>query len=231
MFARPARLALSTLSRPAVPAAVTRGGALNPRRRKHTLPDLPYAYDALEPVVSREIMEVHHAKHHAAYVNNLNATEEKLRVCAESGDVSGAIGLQRALVFNGGGHLNHSIFWRNLSPGGGGVPRGELCTAIERDFGSFDAFRAELSERSIAVQGSGWGWLGFDAGRRRLAVATCPNQDPLRGTTGLVPLLGIDVWEHAYYLQYRNVRPEYVKAIWDVVDWEDVAQRFEAAQQ
>lgn len=225
MLARPVRLALS-LSRPAVSAAATHGAL----RRKHTLPGLPYAYDALEPVISKEIMELHHTKHHATYVNNLNATEEKLRECVERGDVTGMVALQKALVFNGGGHVNHSVFWLNLSPGGGGVPQGDLCAAIERDFGSFDAFKKEMSEKTVGVQGSGWGWLGFDKGRGRLAIATCSNQDPLQGTTGLVPLLGIDVWEHAYYLQYRNVRPDYVKAIWDVVNWEDVAQRFKAAQ-
>ena len=199
-------------------------------RRKHTLPELPYAYNALEPVVSREIMELHHTKHHATYVNNLNATEEKLSACVQSGNVTGSIALQKALVFNGGGHVNHSIFWLNLSPGGGGAPPGELGDAVARDFGSFDAFRKEMTEKTIAVQGSGWGWLGFDKARGRLAISTCSNQDPLEGTTGLVPLLGIDVWEHAYYLQYKNVRPDYVKAIWDVVNWEDVAQRFKAAQ-
>lgn len=170
-------------------------------------------------------MELHHTKHHATYVNNLNATEGKMKECLEAGDVSGAVALEGAYRFNGGGHINHSIFWNNLSPNGGGTPQGKLLEAIERDFGSFDEFKSQLTARTVAIQGSGWGWLGFNQVTGRLQIATCPNQDPLQATTGLVPLLGIDVWEHAYYLQYRNVRPDYVKAIWDVINWDDVSKR------
>jgi len=195
---------------------------------KHTLPDLPYDYHALEPVISAEIMQLHHAKHHQAYVNNLNVAEEKLAEAHAKGDVSTLIGLAPALKFNGGGHLNHSIFWQNLSPDGG-EPSGALLAAIERDFGSLSALQTQLSGATVAVQGSGWGWLGYSKARGALQVATCANQDPLEATTGLVPLFGIDVWEHAYYLQYKNVRPDYVKAIWKIVNWKDVQARYEAA--
>ncbi|KAL7871706.1 hypothetical protein SRHO_G00066890 [Serrasalmus rhombeus] len=196
-------------------------------RLKHTLPDLPYDYGALEPHISAEIMQLHHSKHHATYVNNLNVAEEKYHEALSKGDVTTQVALQAALRFNGGGHINHTIFWTNLSPNGGGEPQGELMEAIKRDFGSFQNLKEKMSAATIAVQGSGWGWLGFDKESRRLRVAACANQDPLQGTTGLIPLLGIDVWEHAYYLQYKNVRPDYVKAIWNIVNWENVDQRFQ----
>jgi len=203
--------------------------ALAGNRYKHTLPDLPYDYNALEPVISAEIMQLHHSKHHATYVNNLNVAEEKLNDAVAKSDVSSVIGLHGALKFNGGGHLNHSIFWQNLCPGGSGDPSGELAAAIARDFGSFEAMKEKLSASTVAVQGSGWGWLGYNAGSGKLQLATCANQDPLEATTGLVPLFGIDVWEHAYYLQYKNVRPDYVKAIFEIANWNDVAARFAAA--
>ncbi|RXM35051.1 Superoxide dismutase [Mn], mitochondrial [Acipenser ruthenus] len=145
-------------------------------------------------------------------------------------DVTAQIALQPALKFNGGGNINHSIFWTNLSPNGGGEPQGKLMEAIKRDFGSFEKMKEKLAAVSVGVQGSGWGWLGFNKESGRLNIIACPNQDPLQGTTGLTPLLGIDVWEHAYYLQYKNVRPDYVKAIWNVVNWENVAERFQAAK-
>jgi len=196
---------------------------------KHSLPDLPYDYSALEPVISAEIMQLHHSKHHQTYVNNLNVAEEKLAEAHGKGDVSGVIALAPALRFNGGGHLNHSIFWQNLSPDGG-EPTGALLSAIERDFGSLGALQSQLSAATVAVQGSGWGWLGYSKAKGTLQVATCANQDPLEATTGLVPLFGIDVWEHAYYLQYKNVRPDYVNAIWKIANWKDIQARYEAAQ-
>jgi len=205
------------------------GPALASLRGLHALPDLPYDYAALEPHISADIMQLHHQKHHQTYVNNLNAAEERLMEATHHGDVSTVISLAPALKFNGGGHLNHSIFWQNLSPSGGGEPDGPLAEAIARDFGSFAAFKTQLSAATTAVQGSGWGWLGYEPNAGRLRVATCANQDPLHATTGLVPLLGIDVWEHAYYLQYRNVRPDYVQAIWNVINWRDVAARYDAA--
>jgi Fe-Mn family superoxide dismutase len=193
----------------------------------HTLPPLPYAYDALEPTISKSIMELHYTKHHATYVNNLNNFEKQLAEATQKGNAEAAIKLGPALRFNGGGHINHTIFWNNLSPNGGGLPQGPLADAIKKDFGSFDAFKEQMTAAAIGVQGSGWAWLG-KATNGRLLIQTCPNQDPLLPTTGLTPLLGIDVWEHAYYLQYKNVRPDYVKAIWDVINWEDVGKRFGA---
>mmetsp|Transcript_29568 Transcript_29568/g.49943 ORF Transcript_29568/g.49943 Transcript_29568/m.49943 type:complete len:233 (+) Transcript_29568:70-768(+) len=201
------------------------------------LPDLSYDVSALEPAISAQIMNIHHSKHHATYVNNLNVASEKLADAQARGDISAVIALQGAIKFNGGGHLNHSIFWQNLAPqseGGGAMPESAegkaLQTAIEAQWGSLDDFKATFSAQTVAVQGSGWGWLGFDKGTGRLAIATCANQDPLEATTGLVPLLGIDVWEHAYYLDYKNVRPDYVKNIWGVVNWKDVAARLAAAK-
>ncbi|XP_048456967.1 superoxide dismutase [Mn], mitochondrial [Rhincodon typus] len=146
-----------------------------------------------------------------------------------AGDVTTQVSLQPALRFNGGGHINHSIFWTNLSPNGGGEPAGELMETIKRDFGSFEKFKEKMSVISVGVQGSGWGWLGYSKNSGRLQLATASNQDPLQGTTGLIPLLGIDVWEHAYYLQYKNVRGDYLKAIWNVINWENVGERLKAA--
>ncbi|XP_071444471.1 superoxide dismutase [Mn], mitochondrial isoform X2 [Hetaerina americana] len=200
------------------------------QRFKHTLPDLPYDFNALEPVISAEIMQLHHSKHHATYVNNLNVAEEKLSEAKAKNDVSAIIALAPALKFNGGGHINHSIFWNNLSPNGGGEPSGELMKAISRDFGSFENFKTQLQTAAVGVQGSGWGWLGYNKQSKRLQLAACANQDPLEATTGLVPLFGIDVWEHAYYLQYKNVRPDYVKNIFKVANWKDVEERFKKAQ-
>jgi len=223
-----ARIAVAVTKSPTVSVASTTFIS----RSKHTLPDLPYDFSALEPVISAEIMQIHHTKHHQTYVNNLNVAEEKLAEASAKNDISAVIGLQGALRFNGGGHINHSIFWKNLCSKGDamGAPDGELAKAIDRDFGSFDAMKEKLSASTVAVQGSGWGWLGYNKATGRLQIATCANQDPLEATTGLLPLFGIDVWEHAYYLQYKNVRPDYVKAIYEVANWKDVAERFSKAQ-
>jgi len=223
-----ARIAVAVTKSPTVSVASTTFIS----RSKHTLPDLPYDFSALEPVISAEIMQIHHTKHHQTYVNNLNVAEEKLAEASAKNDISAVIGLQGALRFNGGGHINHSIFWKNLCSKGDamGAPDGELAKAIDRDFGSFDAMKEKLSASTVAVQGSGWGWLGYNKASGRLQIATCANQDPLEATTGLLPLFGIDVWEHAYYLQYKNVRPDYVKAIYEVANWKDVAERFSKAQ-
>ncbi|KAL5509745.1 hypothetical protein EMCRGX_G005164 [Ephydatia muelleri] len=174
-------------------------------------------------------MEIHYTKHHATYVNNLNVAEDQLKDFVGRGDVNSMIAVQNAVRFNGGGHINHSIFWNNLTPHGGGQPKGDLLAAIQRDFGSFDTFKTQLASKTVAIQGSGWGWLGYNKERGKLDLAVCSNQDPLQATTGLIPLLGIDVWEHAYYLQYKNVRGDYVKAIWDIVNWKDVSARYDAA--
>ncbi len=198
----------------------------------YKLPDLPYDFSALEPVIAAEIMQLHYSKHHNAYVTNLNAALEKYHDVESKGDVAGMIALQSAIKFNGGGHVNHSIFWTNLAPvgkGGGEPPKGELAQALTTEFGSVENFIEKFSALTVAIQGSGWGWLGLDKVRGKLMTATCVNQDPL-STSGFVPLLGIDVWEHAYYLQYKNVRAEYVKNIWRVVNWRNVEERYAQAK-
>ncbi|XP_017148469.1 superoxide dismutase [Mn], mitochondrial isoform X2 [Drosophila miranda] len=198
-------------------------------RGKHSLPKLAYDYDALEPIICREIMELHHQKHHQTYVNNLNAAEEQLAEASSKNNTSKIIQLAPALRFNGGGHINHSIFWQNLSPKKS-TPSDDLKKAIESQWKSFDEFKKELSALTVAVQGSGWGWLGYNKKSGKLQLAALPNQDPLEASTGLVPLFGIDVWEHAYYLQYKNVRPSYVEAIWDIANWDDISCRFQEAK-
>ncbi|KAI9921679.1 hypothetical protein PsorP6_000347 [Peronosclerospora sorghi] len=196
------------------------------------VPDLAYDFGALEPSISGQIMEIHHQKHHQTYVTNYNAALEQYAEAEAKRDHAKMLSLHPALKFNGGGHVNHSIFWTNLAPanrGGGGEPAGELREAIDRDFGSFDAFKKKMSTTSAAVQGSGWGWLGYSPETKRVGVVTTPNQD-ICALTGYVPLLGIDVWEHAYYLQYKNVRPDYLNAIWNVVNWKNVEDRYLAAK-
>ena len=193
----------------------------------HKLPDLPYDFNALEPVIAAEIMELHYTKHHNTYVTNLNASLEKYAEAEKKGDVAAMIALQGAIKFNGGGHVNHSIFWSNLTPGGS-APSEALELDIKKYFGSMDALIQKMSAETVAIQGSGWGWLGYDKASKKIITTTCANQDPL-STKGLVPLLGIDVWEHAYYLQYKNVRPEYVKNIWKIVNWKNVEERYLAA--
>jgi len=196
--------------------------------KKHTLPELGYDYKALEPIISAEIMELHHSKHHQTYITNFNAAEPQLQEALQKNDTSKIIALQGALKFNGGGHINHSIFWKNLSPNKSN-PSSDLTNQLNASFGSFDNFKKEFTAATVAVQGSGWGWLGYNKKTKNVQIATCFNQDPLEATTGLVPLLGIDVWEHAYYLQYKNVRLNYVEAIFDVVNWEDVSARLATA--
>lgn len=173
-------------------------------------------------------MELHHSKHHQAYVNNYNLAKEQLDEAVAKQETSKIIGLQGALRFNGGGHINHSIFWKNLSPERS-APSDSLQKAIIKDFKSLDNLKAELKTASVGVQGSGWAWLGLNKKTRNLQVVQCANQDPLEASTGLVPLFGIDVWEHAYYLQYKNLRPSYVDAIFDIVNWKDVSERFSSA--
>eukprot|EP00898_Chlorokybus_atmophyticus_P001411 jgi/Chlat1/2270/Chrsp17S08728 len=196
-----------------------------------TLPPLPYDYSALEPAISGEIMELHHTKHHQAYVNGLNAALQAHDDAKTAGDVQALVAAEGALRFNGGGHANHTLFWSNLAPkkeGGGEPPSGALAEALNDQFGSLNNTITRMSAAAVAVQGSGWAWLGFDKTSERLAIRTTPNQDPAV-LVGLIPLLGIDVWEHAYYLQYKNVRPDYVKAIWSVVNWQTAEDRYKAA--
>ena len=200
--------------------------------QQYKLPELPYDFSALEPIISAEIMMLHYNKHHAGYVANLNKALETLADLEQKSELPPQIGLQSAIKFNGGGHINHSIFWTNLAPvnkGGGGTPEGALSAAITQDFGSFEKFMEQMSAKAVAIQGSGWSWLGYNKGNGRLEIATCDNQDPLV-VKGLIPLLGIDVWEHAYYLQYKNVRADYVKAIWQIINWQNVGERFVAAK-
>jgi Fe-Mn family superoxide dismutase len=195
------------------------------------LPQLPYDFNALEPVISAEIMQLHYTKHHQAYVNNLNKALEQYADAENKKDFAQMIALQSAIKFNGGGHVNHSIFWTNLTPeknGGGELAAGTLLEAINKEFGSKEALIEQFSTKAVAIQGSGWGWLGYNKAKKRLEIATCDNQDPL-STKGLIPLLGIDVWEHAYYLQYKNVRADYVKAIWNIINWKNVQERFQAS--
>eukprot|EP00527_Entomoneis_sp_CCMP2396_P003792 CAMPEP_0198143252 /NCGR_PEP_ID=MMETSP1443-20131203/6196_1 /TAXON_ID=186043 /ORGANISM="Entomoneis sp., Strain CCMP2396" /LENGTH=222 /DNA_ID=CAMNT_0043806467 /DNA_START=176 /DNA_END=844 /DNA_ORIENTATION=- len=193
---------------------------------KPSLPDLTYDYGALEPAISAETMTLHHSKHHNTYVTNLNVGLEKLDTALSNGDVGGLIALQGAIKFNGGGHLNHTLFWENLAPAGSTSVGPTTEKAIEAAFGDLETLKTKMSAQTVAVQGSGWGWLGYNTESGLLQIATCPNQDPLQT---LVPLLGIDVWEHAYYVDYRNVRPDYVKSIWNVVNWQTVEDRLVAA--
>ena len=194
------------------------------------LPSLPYAYNALEPTIDAMTMEIHHSKHHNAYVSNLNAALEKhselegkslADLVSDLDDVPEDI--RTAVRNNGGGHFNHSLFWSVMSPNGGGEPQGDLANAINDAFGDFASFKDVFSKAAATRFGSGWAWLGFKNGN--LAVLSMPNQDvPMM--ENLTPILGIDVWEHAYYLKYQNRRPEYVANWWNVVNWEEVARRF-----
>lgn len=201
------------------------------RLTKAELPALPYAMEALQPVISKDIMELHHGKHHAAYVTNYNAALDKYAALEEKGDTAGMIALHPALRFNGGGHINHSIFWKNLAPPGkGGKPEGELLNALNARWGSVQGFKQDLTNRAAGVQGSGWVWLSWDPSAKQCTLVTCANQDPC-STTGTVPLFGIDLWEHSYYLQYKNLRPKYVETVLaECVNWNDVAQRLDAAK-
>ena len=198
----------------------------------HEQPELPYDFNALEPVISAEIMELHYTKHHSGYVKNLNVALEKYFEANDRWDLEKMIALQNAINFNGGGHINHSIFWTNLAPegkGGGAEPAGELAVAINKEFGSFENFKTKFNARTAAIQGSGWGWLGYCPENKIVEIVTCQNQDPL-STKGLIPLLGVDVWEHAYYLQYKNLRADYLKNIWRIINWKNIAERFEEAK-
>ena len=200
-----------------------------------TLPELPYPKDALEPHIDAQTMEVHHGKHHAAYTNNLNAAVEKhSQLPSKSAeelvkDLSSVPeDVRKAIQNNGGGYLNHNLFWTIMSPNGGGAPSGELASAIDAKFGSFDQFKEKFAAEAGGRFGSGWAWLVVD-GNGDLKLYSTANQDsPLMN--GDTPILGLDVWEHAYYLKYQNRRPDYVKAFWNVVDWDAVAKNYAAAR-
>jgi len=198
----------------------------------YEVPPLPYAYEALEPHIDEQTMRIHHDKHHQAYVDNVNkaleGTEWADRPIEDVLTSLDAIPEDKRMAVrnNGGGHYNHTLFWESMGPGGGGAPSGTLAGAIDAAFGSFDDFKAAVKDAGLKRFGSGWAWLVTDAGG--LAVVSTPNQDtPL--SDGKTPLLGVDVWEHAYYLKYQNRRPDYIDAWWNTVDWGKVAERFAAA--
>jgi Fe-Mn family superoxide dismutase len=190
----------------------------------YKLPDLSYDYSALEPHISARIMELHHSKHHQAYVTGANAALEAMAEARAQDNFANLPKLQKDLAFNLGGHVNHSIFWQNLSPNGGEVG-GELAAAISEYFGSYEAFTKHFSAAAIGIQGSGWAYLAWDALGNRLVIGQLYDQQgniPL----GSIPLLMLDMWEHAFYLDYQNVKADYVKAFWNIVNWEDVQKRF-----
>ncbi|CAD5262371.1 MULTISPECIES: superoxide dismutase [Halomonadaceae] len=199
----------------------------------HTLPELPYAYDALEPNIDAMTMEIHHSRHHQTYINNLNATLEGTgledipveELVANLDRVPEA--KRQAVINNGGGHANHSMFWQMMSPNGGGNPQGDVAKAIDAELGGLEAFKEEFKKAALGRFGSGWAWLSITP-EKKLVVENTLNQDsPLMH--GNTPLLGLDVWEHAYYLKYQNKRPDYIAAFFNVVNWEDVERRYQAA--
>jgi Fe-Mn family superoxide dismutase len=192
----------------------------------YSLPTLPYKYDALEPHLSGELLELHHSKHHAAYVKGANDTLDKLTEARESKEFDHIGQLEKSLAFNISGHVLHSILWKNMSPNGGGTPSGSLAKAIDRHFGSFDAFKAQLTSAAAAIQGSGWGALSWEPLGKRLVVEQVFDHQGNVGN-GTLPILVIDMWEHAYYLQYQNRKNEWLDGFWDLVEWTDVAARFD----
>jgi Fe-Mn family superoxide dismutase len=197
--------------------------------KPYTLPDLPYDFGALEPHYSARILELHHDKHHKAYVDGVNTALEKLAAAREADDLSPIVGLEKTLAFNLSGHVLHTLFWQNLGPDTPDRPGGELAAAIDEYFGSYDAFKKQLSSSASSVQGSGWGALTWEPLGERLFIEQIYDHQGNTGQGG-VPLLVIDAWEHAYYLQYENRRPDYVTAIWNVINWTDVEKRFGATR-
>lgn len=194
----------------------------------YELSPLPYAYDALEPYYDEQTVRLHHDKHHAGYVAGLNKAEEKLAAARASGDYALIKHWERELAFHGSGHILHTIFWENMTPGGGGQPSGDLARQIVKDFGSFDAFKAQFTAAAKAVEGSGWCVLGWVPSLERLVILQIEKHQDLT-LWGVVPLLVVDVWEHAYYLKYQNQRAEWLSNWWHIVNWADVARRFAEA--
>ncbi|MBM7825516.1 Fe-Mn family superoxide dismutase [Arcanobacterium pluranimalium] len=190
----------------------------------YTLPELDYDYAALEPHISAKIMELHHSKHHAAYVTGANAALENLAQAREAGDLSKINQFSKDLAFNLGGHTNHSIFWKNLSPQGGGEPEGEIAEAIKDSFGSFENFQKHFTAAATGIQGSGWAVLAYDSISGKLNIFQLFDQQA-NVPVGTIPLFMLDMWEHAFYLDYLNVKADYVKAIWNIVNWVDVNER------
>ena len=195
----------------------------------YTLPDLPYDYAALEPHISGRIMELHHDKHHATYVGGANTALEKLAEAREKDDLAAVNLHEKNLAFNLGGHVNHTVFWQNLSPDGGDKPVGELAAAIDEFFGSFEAFQKHFAANATGIQGSGWSILAWDSiGQKLVIVQLYDQQSNL--ALGLVPIVMLDMWEHAFYLDYVNVKADYVKAWWNIVSWADAGARFDRAK-
>ena len=197
---------------------------------EYTLPALAYDYSALAPSISGTIMELHHSKHHQAYVTGANTALAQLAEARDTGNLTYVNKLEKDLAFNLGGHVNHSIFWTNLSPDGGDKPTGDLASAIEDNFGSFDKFQAHFTAVALGVQGSGWAVLAWDSIGQRLIIQQFFDQQA-NFAAGTIPVLMLDVWEHAYYLDYRNVRADYVKAFWNIVNWANVQERFTIARE
>jgi Fe-Mn family superoxide dismutase len=196
---------------------------------QYTLPDLPYDYGALEPYISGQIMELHHSKHHAAYVTGANTTLDQLAEARDKDSFGSINGLEKSLAFHLGGHINHSVFWPNLSPSGGDKPDGELGAAIDEFFGSFDGFRRQFTANANAIQGSGWSMLVWDTLGQRLNIVQLYDQQsnlPL----AQIPIVLLDMWEHAFYLDYHNVKADYVQAWWNVTNWADAQARYTAAK-
>ena len=199
----------------------------------YQLPALPYDYKALEPHIDARTMEIHHTKHHQKYTDGMNAALEKLSSELQNKDITEILSnlsqvpddVKGALNFNGGGYDNHKLFWNNMKPSGGGEAGGSIADAINSSFGSFASFKDTFSKNTAVIQGSGWGWLVYNSESSKVEYKAMPNQTSPR-TEGLIPLLGLDVWEHAYYLKYQNKRPDYVSAWWNIVNWEEVDNRF-----
>ena len=199
----------------------------------YTLPDLPYDFAALEPHISGKIMQLHHDKHHQAYVAGANTALEQLAEARDSGNLANVNKLEKDLAFNLGGHVNHSIFWTNLAPesdGGGGKPEGELAAAIDDNFGGFDKFQAHFTAAATGIQGSGWAVLSWDTIGEQLIIQQLFDQQS-NTAQGTIPVFQLDMWEHAFYLDYLNVKADYVKAAWNIANWENVAQRLAAARE
>jgi Fe-Mn family superoxide dismutase len=196
----------------------------------YTLPDLPYDFAALEPHISGKIMELHHDKHHQAYVTGANTALEQLAEARDSGNLANVNKLEKDLAFNLGGHVNHSIFWTNLSPEGGGEPEGELKDAIAEFFGDFEKFKAHFTAAATGIQGSGWAVLSWDVLGEQLIIQQLFDQQS-NTAQGTVPIFQLDMWEHAFYLDYLNVKADYVKAVWNIANWRNVAQRLDAARE
>ena len=204
---------------------------------KYTLPEMPYAYDALEPHIDAQTMEIHHSKHHQKYTDGMNGALEKLSPELQEKDIEEILSninqvpddVKGAINFNGGGYDNHKLFWNSMKQNGGGEPTGAIADAINDSFGSFAEFKELFSSKTAPIQGSGWGWLVYNPNSGKVEYKAMPNQTSPR-TEGLVPLLGLDVWEHAYYLKYQNKRPDYIAACWNVINWDEVNDRCSKAK-